>query len=71
MCMQGWDGEKAKCLSKSIDCPSAFNLVTATLLQRGLCATLGRKVLFLTDSSKNPLKNNIKLDFSMLKKSKY
>lgn len=68
MRVQGWDGEKAKCLSKCIGCPSAFNLLAATLLKRGLCAPLGRKGLCLTDFSKHAQKDNIKLDFSILKK---
>lgn len=56
MRVQGWDGEEAECLSKCIGCPSAFNLLTAVLLQRGLCAPLGRKGLCLTESSKYLLK---------------
>lgn len=58
--MQGWEREKAKCLSKRVVCPSAFNLLTATLLKRGLCAPLGKKGLCLTNSFKNLQKNNIK-----------
>lgn len=68
MRMQGWDGEKAKCLSKSTGCPSAFHLLTATLLQRGLCAPLGRKGFCLKDSSKKPQKKQHKIGLQHVKK---